>query len=65
MCVKIKIIKIWYCLRKARAFQNIIEIKKPLNTPVFIYADTESLLEKIHACDKKPKESVTSKLRRI
>ena len=39
--------------------------KKSLNTPVFIYADTESLLEKIHACDKKPKESVTSKLRRI
>ena len=36
--------------------------KKSLNTTLVIYADTESLLEKIHTCDNNPKESVTSKL---
>ena len=36
--------------------------KKSLNTPFVIYGDTESLLEKIHACDKNPGKSSTIKI---
>ena len=33
--------------------------KKSLKTPFVIYADKESLVGKIHACDNSPEESPT------
>ena len=36
--------------------------KKSLNAPYVIYADTESLLEKIHTCNNNPEESSKTKL---
>ena len=36
--------------------------KKCLKTPYVIYADTESLLEKVHACDNNPEKFSTTKI---
>ena len=37
--------------------------KKSLKTPFVIYADKESLVGKIHACDNSPEESPTVNIR--
>ena len=36
--------------------------KKCLKTPYVIYADTESLLEKVRACDNNPEKFSTTKI---
>lgn len=38
--------------------------KKSLKILFIIYADTKSLLEKIHACDENPEKSFTEKIRK-
>lgn len=37
---------------------------KSIKIPFTIYADTESLLEKIQTCDNKPEKSITLKLKK-
>ena len=36
--------------------------QKPIKFPFVIYADTESLLEKINTCDSNPEKLFTSKI---
>ena len=36
--------------------------KNILKTPFIIYADTKSLLKKIHACDENPEQTSTAKI---
>ena len=55
-------IVIQQCLKKIKVYQNITTEKVYEKSIFVIYADTESLLEKIDTCHSNPENSSTTKI---